>query len=446
VSVFALPREGQQARMERAGTLVRVGEVLGEGGQAVVHLATLPNGSSFALKWYRPMSARSAQRDALRALVRTKKPHPAFLWPLDVLLSDEIDGFGYLMPLMDKRFMPVTSLLKSRSQQSFRTLAAIGQDLVDAFGELHRAGGCYRDINFNNIFADAEARQVAIVDCDNIGLDEGHIAVLGTPRFMAPEIVRGESMPCAATDLYSLAVMLFFLLMHGHPLDGRRVEATYTWQGEEHAGNTSLAHLHYGKDPLFIFDPADPSNRPLEGSAVNVWWPIYPAFIRELFTSAFTTGLRGSGLQARVAAGRWRNAMLRLRDAVSSCSNCNAAIFYDRTAPDKPCWNCGFVSPAPWVLRLENMSPTELRDGGLVLGMDAELTYHHVSSNNDHRHLAGTVDVKPGEPQTLRNLTDRPWTIHPESEQPRVVDPGRRFAIRKMDIDFGTARGRITVG
>ena len=128
--------------MERAGTLVRVGEVLGEGGQAVVHLATLPNGSSFALKWYRPMSARSAQRDAIRALVLTKKPHPAFLWPLDVLLSDEVDGFGYLMPLMDKRFMPVTSLLKSRSQQSFRTLAAIGQDLVDAFGELHKAGGC----------------------------------------------------------------------------------------------------------------------------------------------------------------------------------------------------------------------------------------------------------------------------------------------------------------
>ena len=73
---------------------------------------------------------------------------------------------------------------------------------------------------------------MAIVDCDNIGLDEGHIAVLGTPRFMAPEIVHGESMPCAATDLYSLAVMLFFLLMHGHPLDGRRVEASYTWQGE----------------------------------------------------------------------------------------------------------------------------------------------------------------------------------------------------------------------
>ena len=80
------------------------------------------------------MSARPAQRDAIRALVVTKKPHPAFLWPLDLLLSEEIDGFGFLMPLMDKRFLPVTTLLKSRSQQNFRTLAAIGQDLVDAFG------------------------------------------------------------------------------------------------------------------------------------------------------------------------------------------------------------------------------------------------------------------------------------------------------------------------
>ena len=81
-----------------------------------------------------------------------------------------------------------------------------------------------------------------------------------------------------------------------------------------------------------------------------------------------------------------------------------------------------------------------------MLGIDAELTYHHISSNNDHRRLAGTVDVKPGEPLTLRNLTDRPWTIHPGSEPPKVVDPGRRFAVRMMDIDFGTARGRVTVG
>jgi len=226
----------------------------------------------------------------------------------------------------------------------------------------------------------------------------------------------------------------------------QRVEASYTWQGDQHAGNTSLAHLHYGKDPLFIFDPVDSSNRPLPGSAVNVWWPIYPAFVRELFTSAFTTGLRGSGLQARVAAGRWRNAMLRLRDAVSSCANCRAATFYDQAAPDTPCWNCSFVSPAPWILRLEDLSPREMRGATLVLGVDAELTYHHISSNNDHRHLAGKVEVKPGEPQTLRNLTDRPWTIDPEGEASRVVDPGRRFAIRRMDIDFGTARGRVTIG
>ena len=138
--------------------------------------------------------------------------------------------------------------------------------------------------------------------------------------------------------------------------------------------------------------------------------------------------------------------MLRLRDAVSSCANCRAATFYDLAAPENPCWNCGFVSPPPWVLRVENLSPRELRDAGLVLGLDAELTYHHLSSNNDHRQLAGTVDVKPGEPLTLRNLTEQPWTIHPESEPPKVVDPGRRFAIRKMDIDFGTVQGRVTIG
>jgi serine/threonine protein kinase len=44
--------------------------------------------------------------------------------------------------------------------------------------------------------------------------------VLGTPRFMAPEVVRREAAPSDQTDRYSLAVLLFYLLMGGHPLDG----------------------------------------------------------------------------------------------------------------------------------------------------------------------------------------------------------------------------------
>ena len=32
------------------------------------------------------------------------------------------------------------------------------------------------------------------------------------------------------SDLHSLAVILFFLFVHGHPLEGSRLEATYGWE------------------------------------------------------------------------------------------------------------------------------------------------------------------------------------------------------------------------
>ena len=61
-----------------------------------------------------------------------------------------------------------------------------------------------------------------ICDNDNVsanGIDNS--SVYGTPRFMAPEIVMGRASPSRNTDLYSLAVLLFYMFMMGHPLEGK---------------------------------------------------------------------------------------------------------------------------------------------------------------------------------------------------------------------------------
>ena len=39
---------------------------------------------------------------------------------------------------------------------------------------------------------------------------------------MAPEIVRGEAAPNAQTDLFSLAVLLFYMFVNHHPLEGEQ--------------------------------------------------------------------------------------------------------------------------------------------------------------------------------------------------------------------------------
>ena len=72
------------------------------------------------------------------------------------------------------------------------------------------------------MFFDPDTGDVLICDNDNVsanGIDNS--SVYGTPRFMAPEIVMGQAKPSRNTDLYSLAVLLFYMFMMGHPLEGK---------------------------------------------------------------------------------------------------------------------------------------------------------------------------------------------------------------------------------
>ncbi len=432
-----LPQPGTKVRMVGAGTTLTVGERLGEGGQGVVHRALLPNGAPFALKWYRPTTDSPEQRDVIASLVAHGRPHPAFLWPIDLVASDDVAGFGYVMPLREPRFISFAQMLSEPRQPPFRVLATIGRELVDAFAALHFGGLCYRDVSFGNLFVDPTTAEVAICDNDNVGLDGGHVAVYGTLRFMAPEIVRLEALPSTVTDLHSLAVLLFYLFVHGHPLDGSRVANTYTWGDDGHVSEEDLAFTHYGTDPLFVFDPDDASNRPVPGDLMLTWWRIYPAFLQDLFVRAFTTGLRDASLSGRLTEGVWRRALLRLHDCVNECWNCNAARFYDADHPDAPCWNCGKPAPVPPLL--------ELPGARIVVADGATVTAHHLRRDKDHRTVAASVEPHPSKAGefVLRNQSSTAWTVVPEGEAAKEVPPGRRVGVRSMTIDFGPVRGTL---
>jgi len=88
-----------------------------------------------------------------------------------------------------------------------------------------------------------------LIPIENVTVDgEGEAFVDGTPRFMAPEIVRGEAKPSTQTDLFSLAVLLFYLFMMHHPLNGKR-------EWEIHCLDLPAMRKLYGTEPVIIFDP-----------------------------------------------------------------------------------------------------------------------------------------------------------------------------------------------
>src|SRR5690348_13287622 len=104
-----LPLDGHTLRMARAGTRVLVGKRLGEGGQGVVHEATM-SGVPCVVKWYRSAPSPSLRR-AIAALAARERPHPAFIWPIDLVASREMPGFGYVMPLLGSGYMSLAQLL-----------------------------------------------------------------------------------------------------------------------------------------------------------------------------------------------------------------------------------------------------------------------------------------------------------------------------------------------
>src|ERR1700750_1231426 len=114
--------------MERAGALLAVEKRSGEGGQGVVHVARL-NGALFAVKWFRPGLGCDEMRTSITALIqRGRPPHPAFVWPIDLVSSWRVPGLGYVMPLLEPRFVSLAQLLNTDRPPSFRVITAIGRE------------------------------------------------------------------------------------------------------------------------------------------------------------------------------------------------------------------------------------------------------------------------------------------------------------------------------
>ena len=280
-------RDGQEVQTVTSGLVCKVEVFIGGGGQGEVYRARL-DGQVVALKWYFPAQATPEQRSALEVLARKGPPTAKFLWPMELTEAAGVAGFGYVMPLREARYKSIVDLMKRRAEPTFRALATAGLELAHSFLDLHAMGLCYRDISFGNVFFDPDSGEVLICDNDNVVVNGASIGgVAGTPRFMAPEIVCGSGLPDTQTDLFSLSVLLFYILMLHHPLEGRR---ELTIKCFDLPAMTKL----YGTDPLFIFDPCDRSNEPVPGYHDNAiaFWPIYPEFLRALFTRAFTDGIR----------------------------------------------------------------------------------------------------------------------------------------------------------
>ena len=432
---------GQTIHSEISQGNYQIEQFLGAGAQGEVYRAGV-GGKSVALKWYLPPSATPQQRHCLETLVKKGPPNDKFLWPLELISATGIPDFGYVMRLREPRYRGIGSLMKRRIDPDFRALATAGFELAHSFLQLHSHGLCYRDISFGNVFLDPDTGEVLICDNDNVTVDgDPRVRILGTPRFMAPEVVRGDEVPSIQTDLFSLSVLLFYLLMVHHPLEGRKELAI-------HSLDLPAMNKLYGTEPVFIFDPKDRSNEPVPGYHDNAieLWRIYPQFIRELFVKAFTEGIRDPS-HGRIREGEWRAAMIRLRDSILYCAHCGAENFYDgdtlKRSGGEPgsCWQCRGRLRFPFRIRIGK----EI----LMLNHNTQIFPHHIDDRRQYDFGAPVACViqHPAYPEVwgLKNLSTDPWFFRTGSAPtPVQVRSGQTVTLTNgIAIHFGKSEGEV---
>ena len=417
-------------------------ETLGEGAQAEVYRARIGD-KDYALKWYRPEFLSGDQRlwERLKVAISSGTPTEQFLWPFDLVSYPRSNAYGgYLMPIKTPEFISMAGLIGGQTAPAFRALTMVGFNLAHSFLKLHAAGLCYRDINFGNVFFNPDTGDIRIADNDNVDVNLKPGSIKGTPDFMAPEVATDLVAPNAASDRFSLAVLLFRIFMIGHPLRGKR-ELTLPYDPSD----PDQSHRLCAVDPVFIFDPNNDSNRPSPGvhdCPLN-YWPIYPGSLRKLFIRAFTEGLDDP--DARVMENEWRKELCALRDAIFLCPHCGAENFFDlellrQKKSLNPCWGCLAMLGTPPRMRMGAAYGSHL----VTLSPGGQLFAHHLEGDA-YNFKSPLAEVVAG-PLGLRNLSSGTWTSRGQNGSTQQVRFNEVLALASdCQVNFGKSEAEVRV-
>ncbi len=208
----------------------RVERQIGQGGMATVYLAEdLKLERPVALKVLRPELGAVLGKERFLAEVKitARLDHPHILTLID---SGDVDGLlYYVLPYV--RGESLRDLLNREQQLSIEQTLSITKQVASALDYAHRKGIVHRDIKPENILLqEGEAMladfgiALAVQESGGSRLTETGLS-LGTPFYMSPEQATGDRTVDARSDLYSLASVMYEMLVGEPPMTGKTTQA-----------------------------------------------------------------------------------------------------------------------------------------------------------------------------------------------------------------------------
>lgn len=215
---------------------------------------------------------------------------------------------------------------------------------------LHAVGLIYGDVSPNNAFiAEGDPCEVWLIDADNLRLEraKGGQSVY-SPRYGAPEVVRGIDSSRPYSDIWAFSVMAFEMLSLEHPFIGRAVlkpdddeggwdSDDWNAEPEDDERPADLDDQAYMGFLPFIDDELDDSNEGMTGLPRQL---VMTPFLRHLYQE--TLGVGREKYWRRSSMMLWALGFAQAHDSMVICPDCHMSYFIEN---DK-CPFCDYPHPA----------------------------------------------------------------------------------------------------
>ena len=328
------------------GTKYVLTDIVGEGAQGTVYNEA---SERYLIKLYNSSNPIQNKNrfNKLKWLMQQNYPDQ-FIHPLAII---ETPFVGYIMEKVEGHYSLNKLLIPPRdvsfsewyNKQTGGLLRRLflAHKIAMQFALLHDTNRAYCDISGNNILvnSDPSKASVCMIDIDNIyipGGDSGN--VLGTSRYMAPEIVNRQLSPDIITDDYSLAVILFELLRTGHPYVGDIVDDGTPEQQTQ---------AYLGLYP-YVDDPNNDINRSSQMLPIDV---VTTKKLKNLFAKTFIQGKENRMMRA--SARELSLACLEAYNSVMKCSNPQCGCWFIAKKKYICPW-CDKENSKPWFLQFKD--------------------------------------------------------------------------------------------
>lgn len=205
----------------------RLLNVLGRGGMGTVHLAEDPTGQQVAIKVINPELSQNEQfrmrfRREASAAQRVRRFCTA------AVLDADLDGDQLYVVT---EYVPGPNLEEAVRQSGplrGSSLDALAVSVATALTAIHGAGVVHRDLKPSNVLLSPVGPRVidfgiarALDSLDGV---TGTGELIGTPRYMAPEVLRGEPV-APACDVFSWGCLMAFAATGRAPFGGEALPA-----------------------------------------------------------------------------------------------------------------------------------------------------------------------------------------------------------------------------